>query len=311
LGSFDTRLYLDVNRFAARTAWLHGVVRAYAGVAGIAVLCLLLLVAWWRARDSFGGGGTANVADVLWAGIGAAVAVGIALPVSHLVGRARPYAAVHQTVEVLVARSGGFGMPSARAALAGGVIAGVLLARQRVVGVLAVIAGLLLAAAEVYVGVSYPGDVAAGLLLGAVVVVVARPLVISLLRSLTAWAAGVKGLRFVVGASAPVQFRSSGSVLGGSRPGDGVVGSGSAAASAGRSRPAASASASVRILESGAALVPHVPDGASRPVARGVAPAQTHVQPTPGSPAPAAAASGVRDAQDSGRRGAAGSAGDL
>jgi membrane-associated phospholipid phosphatase len=321
LGSFDTRLYLDMNRFAERTAWLHGVVRTYAGAVGIVVLGLVLLAAWWRARDDvFGGGGAKRVADVCWAAIAALLAAVVALPVAHVVGRARPYVGVHQAVEVLAARSGGFGMPSARAALAGALVAGILLARQWAVGVLAALAGLLLAAAQVYVGVSYPGDVAVGLVGGLVLVVVVRPLAIRPLRSLTGWAAGVKGVRFLVGASVPVQFGAGvGRPPAGAGSGLRVEGSLQRTTPAGAVAAGAAeggGSGSVRILESGKVLVPHVPDGEARRVARNVTPAQAHVQPAPGPPEPAAAAatttaSTVRDAHGSGRRGAAGSAGDL
>ena len=304
MGSFDTRLFLDFNGFAGRTAWLHGFARAYAGAAGVVVLAVLLLVAWWRARGgAFGSGAPDRVADVVWTAAGALVAAVVALPIAHAVGRQRPYAAIHQAVNVLIARGGGFGMPSARAALAGAVLAGLLLAQDWLVAVAAAVAGLLLAAAQVYVGAWYPGDVAGGLLLGAAVVVIARPAVIVVLRAGARWVAGVKGLRFVVGASAPVTLGAAVARAGSAGPAEaGATAVGAGAVVAG----GAGASGSVRILEHGATIVPHVPEGVAPPAARSLTPAQTHVR-----PAPATANAGARDAGEAGRRGAAGSAGDL
>jgi membrane-associated phospholipid phosphatase len=288
LGSFDTRLYLDVNNFAERTAWVHGVMRAYYSWAGLLLLALVGLVALWRARGGlYGGGVTDRVADVLWAGLASALAALIAQPLAHIVGRERPYRAITQRVEVLVARSGGFGLPSGRAALAGALLLGVLLARDRLMSAIAILAGLLFALAGVYVGVSYPGDVLAGLLLGVLVVAGLRPPALGLIRTFTDWAAGVTGLRFLVGVASP-----SSAVL--PAPVVRVPGH----------------SGAVRILESGARPVPHVPE-TSRRVARAVAPARSHVDTSRSGQRGPAGGSAVREARDSGRRGAAGSAGDL
>jgi membrane-associated phospholipid phosphatase len=288
LGSFDTRLYLDVNNFAERTAWAHGVLRAYYSWAGLLLLALVGVIALWRARGGlYGGGVTDRVADVLWAGLASLLAVLVAQPVAHLVGRARPYRAITQPVEVLVARSGGFGLPSGRAALAGALVLGVLLARDRLMGAIAVLAGLLFVLAGVYVGVSYPGDVLAGVLLGVLVAAVLRPPALGLLRTFTDWAAGVTGLRFLVGVASPSS----------------VVMPAPAVRVPGHS-------GAVRILESGARPVPQVSE-TSRLVARAAKPARPHVETSRSGGQGAAGGTAVREARDSGRRGAAGSAGDL
>jgi undecaprenyl-diphosphatase len=308
LSSFDTRLYLDVNRFAERTAWAHEVMRLWDAWLGVVLLAFVLLAVLWRARGGlYGGGEPDRVADVLWAAVAGGLAVLVAQPIAHVVGRARPYAALHQPVEVLVGRAAGFGMPSGRAALAGAVVVGVLLAGDWILAAAAAVVGLLLAASEVYVGAAYPGDALAGLLLGIVLVLVLRPPALGLLRTFTDWCGGVTGLRFLTGTSRPVPAVTPPALV---RPG----GAGAGEAGFGNSVGLGGAlvrSAAVRILEAGAKPVPHVAEDEERLVARAAAPARPHVNPSrPGTAAPAAAPA-AREAGESGRRGAAGSAGDL
>lgn len=176
----NTNFYLDLNHFARDTGWAHGFMSIYADWLGAVILAALLVAAWWRARSD--PRPTPAVAIALWATAGAVCALVIAQPVSHLVAEARPYASLHH-VEVLVPRSNDYGFPSDHATLAGAVIAGLWLTRRdRWLAVLATIVGLFLAFARVYVGAHYPGDVIAGLVLGAAVVVVLRPVGVAILR---------------------------------------------------------------------------------------------------------------------------------
>ena len=175
----DTSWYLDLNRFARSTSWAHGFMHAYALWAGVVVLGVLLVVAWWAARPE----GPLSVARVGWAGAGTLAAVGLNQPLIHLVGRPRPYAVLHG-VEVLVPRANDFTFPSDHATAAGAVICGLLLARRWRLGIVAAVLGLFLAFARVYVGAHYPGDVAAGLAFGAAVVAVLYPLAMWILEPL-------------------------------------------------------------------------------------------------------------------------------
>jgi membrane-associated phospholipid phosphatase len=160
--------YLDVNHLARATAWLHGAMATYAHFVGVGVLAVLLLAAWWRARSRRPA--TREVAVVLWAAGGTVLAWLLAhFVLKPLVGERRPYVTLHH-VEVLLARSGGYSFPSGHATVAGAVIVGLWLTRDRLVAWLATLAGLLLAFGRVYVGVHYPGDVLAGLILGGLVV---------------------------------------------------------------------------------------------------------------------------------------------
>lgn len=170
----DATWYKDVNRFAVHTAWLHGFMKAYA-VDGVAVFGLLVLAAWWFSRTQ------ANppraVAASIWAAAGTLIAVALNQIFVHAVARPRPYIKLHN-VEVLVSRSTDYSFPSDHAVTAGAAVAGLWVIAHysgrvtRVLAAVGTILALLLAFARVYVGAHYPGDVAAGLVIGAAISVV-------------------------------------------------------------------------------------------------------------------------------------------
>ena len=173
--SLDRRLFLDVNDFQRATGWLHGIGLSYAKLLGPGLLTVLLLAGVVVGRRR----GAPVLAAALWAGLSTLVAVGLNQPLVHAFGRARPYAAL-QHVSLLGTPSVDGSFPSDHATLAGATLVGLLLVDRRL-GLAAAAAGLLLAAARVYVGAHYPGDVLAGLVVGGVVaglgwLVVRRPL---------------------------------------------------------------------------------------------------------------------------------------
>ncbi|MCU1589746.1 MAG: phosphoesterase PA-phosphatase related protein, partial [Frankiales bacterium] len=159
------RLFLDVNRFARHTAWLHGLATAYIKVA-VALLALLVVAGFLlsRGRDS------QKVAASVWTGVGALLAVALNQPLVHHFNERRPFVALPHVL-LLTKHGADPGLPSDHATLAGAVMAGLFFVDRRL-GVAAVVVGVLLAADRVYVGVHYPGDVLAGLALGALVAVV-------------------------------------------------------------------------------------------------------------------------------------------
>jgi membrane-associated phospholipid phosphatase len=179
VSSFNDRLFLAINEFARDTPWLHGIASAYAQY-GVVLFALALLVTVWHC-----GRRTARaLAASVWAGLGTLLAVAINQPMGHLVAERRPYAD-HPHVLVLVSRTTDYSFPSDHAVMAGAVATGVWIvwrAMAYVVGVLAV----LMAFTRVYVGAHYPGDVVAGLILGAVVVLLGWWLLGTLLTSLAA-----------------------------------------------------------------------------------------------------------------------------
>ncbi len=172
----DRRWYLDVNRFARSTRWAHGFMKAYyerfaspVG-AGLVVLALLVLAAWWSARHR-----PQHMAAVIWAGLAGLAAFGVGEVLLQVLAERPPYAALKGT-EVLVTRASGYAFPDPRSSLAGAVVLGLLIARRWRLSVVAALAALLLLFSGVYVGVDYPSDVGAGAALGAVLAVLLWPL---------------------------------------------------------------------------------------------------------------------------------------
>lgn len=178
MNRLDASLFRVMNRFADRTSWAHGAAVAYAKV-GIVAFALMLLAGWWTARR---GGNLDQMACVLWAGLGAVVALGLNQVIGGLVDRARPYETLTDA-HVLVSRTTDFSFPSDHAVAVGAVAAGLVLAHRRL-GALAIVLAAIMAAARVYVGAHYPGDVAAGVALGAAVVVLGGLLAMPVLRRL-------------------------------------------------------------------------------------------------------------------------------
>jgi membrane-associated phospholipid phosphatase len=165
----DATWYKDVNHFAVHTAWLHGFMKVYA-VYGVGLFALLVLAAWWLSRSQ--ADPPRAVAASIWAAAGTLIAVAINQLIVHGVARPRPYIKM-PNVEVLVSRSTDFSFPSDHAVTAGAAVAGLWIVAHysgrasRVLAAVGTILALLLAFARVYVGAHYPGDVAAGLLIGA------------------------------------------------------------------------------------------------------------------------------------------------
>ena len=178
--ALDRRWYLDVNRFAGRTSWGHGFMVAYDHRvlaplgAGLLVLTLTVVAAWWSARRQ-----PAHMAAVAWTVIGATVALGLNQGLVEALARPRPYHAIAHVLVLVPAP--GYSFPDGHAAIAGAVVCGLSLARRRRLVPFALLAGVLLAFASVYVGSDYPSDVVAGASLGAVVELVGWPLASMLL----------------------------------------------------------------------------------------------------------------------------------
>jgi membrane-associated phospholipid phosphatase len=190
----DASLYRFVNRLAGRTGFAHPLCVAYAKY-GVLLFAVLLLGGWWYSR---GTADARSLAAVVWGAGGALAALGAGQLIGHLVDRARPYA-VMPTVHVLIDRTSDFSFPSDHATAVGAVTAGLWLANRRL-GVVAGLLALLMAFSRVYVGAHYPGDVVAGLLLGAGIVLGLWPLVERLLRPI------IRGL-----GDSPLAFLVSGS----------------------------------------------------------------------------------------------------
>ncbi len=182
----NTSVYLSINNFSRHTGWAHGFMRAYALWLGAVLLVAIFLAAYaviWMRRDH------RAAALMGLSGIATFVALGLNQLVGHAFKELRPYVTLRHVL-VLVPRANDYAFPSDHAVVAGALMASVLLVGRRVtphapptsptkangrallvLGIVSVTFGLLLCFARVYVGAHYPGDVVAGLLLGALVVV--------------------------------------------------------------------------------------------------------------------------------------------
>lgn len=178
----DTGDFNAVNGFARHTPWLHGLLTAYAKY-GVVLFAVLLVVGYLLARRT---GRPLVLARALLAGAGVLLAVAVNQPIVHTVNERRPYTVLPHAL-LLVSRSADASFPSDHATMAGAVAIGLLFVSRRL-GVLACLAGLLMAFTRVYVGAHFPVDVVAGLVVGGVVAALiqlaARPLA-DLLERLT------------------------------------------------------------------------------------------------------------------------------
>ena len=165
----DAGLYREINRLAVHTAWAHPFMK-FLAVYAIGLFAVLVLYSWWSAR--YAKNNVRAVAAAGWAAIATVVAVGINQLIIHAIKRPRPYWTLKH-VEVLVAKGHDYTFPSDHAMASGAAAAGLWIiarygprATHRVAQIGTVLA-VAIAFARVYVGAHYPGDVLAGLLLGA------------------------------------------------------------------------------------------------------------------------------------------------
>ncbi|GHB49400.1 phosphatase PAP2 family protein [Streptomyces viridiviolaceus] len=169
----DNELYRDITGFAHDTpTWVQHAAEAWTE-GGLLLFGALFVAAWWRARR---GSATAFAIAVL-----APVATAVAYVCSELLKSGfteeRPCRAVAGAVPSLAEcpPTGDWSFPSNHATIAGAAAVALALVRRTIIWLTAPLA-LLMAFSRVFVGVHYPHDVAAGLLLGAVVAAVAMRL---------------------------------------------------------------------------------------------------------------------------------------
>jgi undecaprenyl-diphosphatase len=163
----DTQCYLRINGWARQSPAAHALLAGYALWGGLTLLAALLVGGWWLARHR---GRTAPEAVATAVLTGAATVFALLVNqqlVSPAIARPRP-CRVLDHVQVLLACSVDYSMPSDHCVIAGAFVAGLILLR-RALGTVATLAALALAFSRVYVGVHYPSDTLVGLLIGAVI----------------------------------------------------------------------------------------------------------------------------------------------
>ncbi|KES03692.1 membrane protein [Streptomyces toyocaensis] len=166
----DSGLYRDITDFARDTpVWVRHT--AEIGTeAGLLVFVALFVAGWWRARRAH----TRAFAIAALAPLATAAAYVCSEALKSLVTEERPCRAVAGAAPSLAEcpPHGDWSFPSNHATIAGASALTLVLVRRALVW-LTVPLALLMAFSRVFVGVHYPHDVAAGLLLGTVVALVA------------------------------------------------------------------------------------------------------------------------------------------
>ncbi|GAA3107249.1 phosphatase PAP2 family protein [Streptosporangium carneum] len=158
----DGGLYRDIVEIAASTPeWVRGLVGV--GTDGVlAVFAALFLGAWWRARR----GRASGMALALLAPVAMVASYAVSEVVKELLREDRPCRLLTEVATIVPCPPyGDWSLPSNHAALVAAAAAGLVLAwpaSTPYVIVLALLGGM----SRVFVGVHYPHDVAAGLLLG-------------------------------------------------------------------------------------------------------------------------------------------------
>jgi len=164
----NTSAYLDLNDIARHSAWAHGFMHAWALWAGLAAMAALVAGAYLWGRRSARAPRVTSAC--LLAVAGAAIGFAVNQVIGHAAGELRPYV-THPHALVLVARTSDASFPSDHAVVAAAIAVGLFFVSWRW-GLVGSLVALFLGFARVYVGAHYPGDVVAGLLLGAVIVVI-------------------------------------------------------------------------------------------------------------------------------------------
>src|SRR3954451_3180687 len=204
LHRLDDQLMTDVNDLARHTGWLHGAVLGYADY-GVVLFAVLLLVGLWVRRAA----PDRALAAAGWAPIGVLLARALNQPLVAVFAEARPYT-THPGLLVLAPRGSDFSSTSHLLVMPAPAAAALWLV-CRVLGALATVAALVMAFARVYIAAHYPWDVAAGLVLGALVALLGWLLLRRPLTALTDWLRARPGLRqaFPAPATLPVGLKPS------------------------------------------------------------------------------------------------------
>lgn len=202
--SVDRNWYLDVNSFMRSTGWAHGFMAPWALWGGLTLLALMVIGGWlWARREGWLNG----VVTVVLAGLSGVLALGINHFVSQAVARVRPCHALkptHPAITTLLTCKSDYGFPSDHAIIAGAIATGLVIFSRRL-GLVAWIVALFLGFGRVYVGVHYPGDVIAGLVLGALIAVVVWALLRIPAAAIVDWLSRTP-LRPLVAAGAPASM---------------------------------------------------------------------------------------------------------
>lgn len=170
--NIDVDVLQGVNGLAEHTTWAHGFMEFVGEYGLLAVLGLLLGLAWSRARRR--PDHDVAVAGLVWAPIAAVLAELANMPLREWVDRPRPFL-THPDVTVLVQGKDDPSFASDHALLTMAIAVSLLLV-DRQLGAVAVLVAVLQGFARLYVGVHYPTDILGGFALGTLIALALSPL---------------------------------------------------------------------------------------------------------------------------------------
>ncbi|WP_406182324.1 phosphatase PAP2 family protein [Streptomyces canus] len=190
--SIDGSAYTDVVDLAHRSpGWLDDMVSAWSTY-GLAVFAALMAVAWWRARRV----GPAAAVTALAVPVIVIAAYGVNDVLKLLVREDRPCQSLQVITLERCPAPGDWSFPSNHTAIAAAAATALFYVCSRL-GAVAAVAACVMATSRVWVGVHYPHDVAAGVVVGAFVAALAMVMLRRRPDSLVGWISGTR-LRLLV-----------------------------------------------------------------------------------------------------------------
>ena len=180
--SLDGSAYADVVHLARRApTWLNDTVLAWSTY-GLALFALLMAIGWWRARRA---NAIASV-TALSVPFVVVVAYVVDAALKLLVREDRPCQSLRVTTLEACPAPGDWSFPSNHAAIAAAAAVALLFVSRRLGAVASVAAGAM-AASRVWIGAHYPHDVLAGVVVGALTVLLVMPVLRRYAGALAGW----------------------------------------------------------------------------------------------------------------------------
>jgi undecaprenyl-diphosphatase len=182
----DVSLLYDINGLTRSTpGWLDHTVQ-FLGAYGLLIAMAAVLVAcWWseRRRAVPLEAAASSAAALIWAPLGAAIAVLVNMPIRGFVGRPRPFVD-HDGIDVLVPGGNGFSFVSDHATFTMALAVGLSVINRKF-GLLGIVVALAEGFCRIFTGEHYPTDVVGGFALGTAVTLLLSPPATAVLTPLT------------------------------------------------------------------------------------------------------------------------------
>ncbi len=163
----DDGWYRSITSFAQHTAWLQGPMKLYT-LAGIGLLCVMALYAWWSARAR---ADKAAMVAVAWLGVGTLLSIGGGLMLKQVFQENRPCQAIRVATVQACPGPADYSFPSDHTTFAVALAVGLWIVSRKL-GTIAAILAALEGFSRVYLGQHYPHDVLGGAILSTAVLLV-------------------------------------------------------------------------------------------------------------------------------------------